>query len=414
MTDLLPLASYGGSGSGASVDLGVFRALRGTVDVSGFSGVSPVTVALETSSDGASWRNVGTWQSITEEGQLERVFAGLPSTSGQPYACGASTAEISIKRSSSRSTRRSRTLHRQDFPNGRPRGVSNEEILSALEGASRPIDDYLAARTTLPLVVFAERLTASSNGDRGGLRPSFRHRVQPEGDNDNFRQRYLDIIKWRGRSVRRAPLPAGIEDSTNTSEGVAEVRSDDARAGDADHWRFREARKSADGTRRARSTCHRTGRRREHRAGVRDRGPVWLPQGRRPVRQPWAPLAKKRKRHGKKKRGDKILRDTGRLANSISASNDGNSAKVGTNVEYAAYHQYGTGGHKASMRVQTVGKNGRFKSKNSFGKRKGGVIGIKLLEFKEGGGKIPARPFLPMDSLPASTPPRRRASSSWS
>lgn len=121
-----------------------------------------------------------------------------------------------------------------------------------------------------------------------------------------------------------------------------------------------------------------------------------------PYGNPWAPLAKKRKRQGKKKRGDKILRDTGRLANSINVSSDGNSAKVGTNVEYAAYHQYGTGGHKASTRVQAVDKSGRFKEKDAFGKRKTGIVGIKLLEFKEGGGKIPARPFLPMDSLPAS------------
>ena len=116
----------------------------------------------------------------------------------------------------------------------------------------------------------------------------------------------------------------------------------------------------------------------------------------------WPALKAKRKRKGKGKRGNKILRDTGRLANSITGRATGNTAVVGTNVSYGPYHQYGTGGHKASSRAQPTNKKGRFVAKEKAGKVKRGAVAVKLIQFKEGGGKIPARPFLPMATLPES------------
>lgn len=47
------------------------------------------------------------------------------------------------------------------------------------------------------------------------------------------------------------------------------------------------------------------------------------------------------KKNGRSSKG-KILRDTGRLANSIAGSIDGARVMVGTNVKYGAFHQYGT------------------------------------------------------------------------
>jgi phage virion morphogenesis protein len=64
-----------------------------------------------------------------------------------------------------------------------------------------------------------------------------------------------------------------------------------------------------------------------------------------------------------------ILRDTGRLANSISYRAGKDSVAVGTNVIYAAVHQFGA-------------------AKGAFGRtRRGAPIPW---------GRIPARPFLPM------------------
>jgi phage gpG-like protein len=50
-----------------------------------------------------------------------------------------------------------------------------------------------------------------------------------------------------------------------------------------------------------------------------------------------------RRRKGKKKRGDKILQDTGTLKNSIAAVSNNRGAEVGTNIIYAKAHQFGKG-----------------------------------------------------------------------
>lgn len=111
----------------------------------------------------------------------------------------------------------------------------------------------------------------------------------------------------------------------------------------------------------------------------------------------WAPIKGGNRRKGKGKRSNKILRDTGRLANSITGKSAGHDVIVGTNVEYAPYHQFGTSGHKASSRSQAIDARGKFTNKTK-GKRK--AVGNRDLAFKEGNGKIPARPFLPLEGLP--------------
>lgn len=90
-------------------------------------------------------------------------------------------------------------------------------------------------------------------------------------------------------------------------------------------------------------------------------------KGQDPDGNVWAPLSAATLR--KKRRGTnaKPLRDTGRLMNSITSRNaTQNSVEIGTNVIYAAIHQFGG----------TAGKNHR--------------------------ATIPARPFFPVDDLPKS------------
>jgi phage virion morphogenesis protein len=67
--------------------------------------------------------------------------------------------------------------------------------------------------------------------------------------------------------------------------------------------------------------------------------------------------------------GARILRDTGRLAASFNYKASSSQVVVGTNVEYAATHQFGA-------------------EKGAFGKNKRGI----MIPW----GKIPARPFLPI------------------
>ena len=114
-----------------------------------------------------------------------------------------------------------------------------------------------------------------------------------------------------------------------------------------------------------------------------------------PYGKPWDPL---KKRRGRNADNGKILRDTGRLANSITGGYSGSEVRVGTNVEYAPYHQFGTNGHRASGRSQAVDARGKFTNKTK-GKRK--AVSARDLVFKAGNGAIPPREFLPTRDLPS-------------
>lgn len=80
------------------------------------------------------------------------------------------------------------------------------------------------------------------------------------------------------------------------------------------------------------------------------------------------------------KAGYSILQDSGRLAGSITSAFDGSSATVGTNVLYAAIHQFG-GQTKAHV----------IRAKNAKALAFGGVFRKSV---NHPGSKIPARPFL--------------------
>lgn len=81
---------------------------------------------------------------------------------------------------------------------------------------------------------------------------------------------------------------------------------------------------------------------------------------------------------------NKILQSSGRLASSIQAQSDANSAVVGTNLVYAAIHQFGgkTGPHQ----IRPLNKKAL-----AFG-------GIVRKVVNHPGSKIPARPFLQLTS----------------
>lgn len=79
----------------------------------------------------------------------------------------------------------------------------------------------------------------------------------------------------------------------------------------------------------------------------------------------------------------KILQRTGQLASSIVTRSDSTSATVGTNLAYAAIHQFG-----GKTRAHTI--TARKGKALAFG-------GIFRRQVRHPGSKIPARPFLALD-----------------
>jgi len=90
----------------------------------------------------------------------------------------------------------------------------------------------------------------------------------------------------------------------------------------------------------------------------------------------WAGL----KHPSDKRKGGMILQDTGRLKNSIEQHADASSAMVGTNVKYAAIHQFG--GKTKAHEIRP-----RLKKALAFG-------GRVVNKVNHPGSNIPARPFL--------------------
>jgi phage virion morphogenesis protein len=127
---------------------------------------------------------------------------------------------------------------------------------------------------------------------------------------------------------------------------------------------------------------------------------------------PWEPLAAstlRQRRRGKRAGSARILRDTGRLATSISyqLGTDGRSVDVGTNVEYAAIHQFGGEIQRAAstrtlyFRQRKDGSvNNRFSRRSRANFAQDAQVGAYSIT-------LPARPYLPLRdgrvALPADT-----------
>lgn len=110
-----------------------------------------------------------------------------------------------------------------------------------------------------------------------------------------------------------------------------------------------------------------------------------------PYGNSWAPVA----------RGGKPLVDTGRLRSSITYVAGKDYVRIGTNVVYAAMHQFG-GTVKNKARAQPTTKGGKFKSREKAGKGKR-FTPVSFLGASE--GKITARPFMPIRNNQVVLPP---------
>lgn len=111
----------------------------------------------------------------------------------------------------------------------------------------------------------------------------------------------------------------------------------------------------------------------------------------------WKPLAGRtaKARAGRKVRGtEHILRQSVRLYSSLTQTSDANSAQVGTNVEYAAIHQFGGTIQMPERQSRLTYKKIRGKSGVRFVKAGTKKATEKDVTIKAHSVRIPARPYL--------------------
>ena len=110
---------------------------------------------------------------------------------------------------------------------------------------------------------------------------------------------------------------------------------------------------------------------------------------------PWAESA--RAKAGE--RGGKTLTDSGRLQHSITWSVQADGVLVGSNVEYAAIHQFG-GEIKRKARSQVLAFDGagRFAARKTTSRRRTGTVPIAIAQIGAHTITLPARPFLGVDA----------------
>lgn len=100
-----------------------------------------------------------------------------------------------------------------------------------------------------------------------------------------------------------------------------------------------------------------------------------------PQGKPWARLsaATIERRRNKKKSSIRILIDTGRLRNSINYQSDSKEARVGTNVLYAPFHNFGTRRmpQREFMGVTSEDETGIVNALNAYVKRVVSQSGLK-------------------------------------
>lgn len=225
MPTILPLGPYTASGSGAAVDLGVYRG--GVFVLSTLDLTAGASITIETSPDALTWRVAG-FILATDVSTKTRTLGSLDEYVRASYALGAETFTGSVDVAPVQIYATRAEFDSLGLQTGSLQGVEDETIMAALQAASRLVDDYIGARATLPLVVFASASVARAVSIVATYDLLSVIGYNPDGPDQNFRDRYLDILKWlRDIATGLIPLPPGVIDSTpNAIEGSPEVFSD--------------------------------------------------------------------------------------------------------------------------------------------------------------------------------------------
>jgi len=184
-------------------------------------------------------------------------------------------------------------------------------------------------------------------------------------------------------------VPLALRSLTRSGAGdvAADGGSSSGFVGDLADRRLLDLRRALDGLSRAvsRDLTRLLGR---HTKSLLDRQ---FEESRSPYGSPWLPL--------KRRKGAPLV-DTGRLKRSLRVTARDGAIVIETVIPYAAVHQFGAD-LGTRTQVQPRAATGRFMSRARAARRRRGAVSVSI--FRSGGGRIPARPFLPRDG---DLPPR--------
>jgi len=190
------------SGTGAPVDVGVSRNRVVPVDVkiSAASGTTPsLVVQLETSVDGITWSDLGDPTASLSSVATTRI---LPPKSSRYLRAAWTIAGTSpsltttITAYAIDSYCDVQKFQSIGLPADAIRDIPTDVLAEALRAASALADTYLDSYYDLPLLSWTADLERAVASIAAYDVMSFRGYSPTAGDNNNFRDRYLDAIKW--------------------------------------------------------------------------------------------------------------------------------------------------------------------------------------------------------------------------
>lgn len=230
MTTLLDIEARSGSGTGPAVDLGAapLRALRLRLDVSALDG-DRLTVQVETSDDGASWRPVGAPLRASDAGAVRASIGPVARhvRAAWVIAGDAPSATFGLGAEAARIYATPDDVFRLTLPEKALRDVSESSVIDALIAASGDADNEFGRVFTLPLLAWGDELTRRVCDVAAFL--LLKHRgFNPESGTDQVVVKaYDDAMAWFRRVGDGRSRPSGIIDSQEHTEsgGAPIVRS---------------------------------------------------------------------------------------------------------------------------------------------------------------------------------------------
>lgn len=227
---LLASAAQAASGAGAAVDLGTRdRLLRQALSVSVASGTSPtLDVRLEASADGATgWKSFATFARATAAG-VEKICAVSPEryvrVAWTMGGTGGPSFTFAVSGTRGVCYANLDDLDALGMPAAALATRTPSQRAAALAAASEKADGKLAVAFDLPLVSWGLDLTEAVCKIAAYDLLSVRG-FNPDGADQNIRDRYDDAWKWLREVADARAIPVGLVDSTTDVDdgGIAVV-----------------------------------------------------------------------------------------------------------------------------------------------------------------------------------------------